>query len=363
LGTQVKRAAKRAQENSWTGDITAESALSSTVLGPLIWLHYQMLRTNKPPMSLEISAVICTHNQAGYLRKSLNSLVHQSFPPGKFEIVVVDNGSIDHTKEIFDEFRHFKNIRYIYEPIIGLSQARNTGWQNSRGKYVAYLDDDAIADRFWLIRITNRFRTLTPKPACVGGRIAPIWETKRPKWLTSELETYVGIINWTDRLIFLGDDGFYLPGSNISYTRTVLKESGGFKTSLGRKGKTLLSNEEILMQHYLKACNLPICYDPEICVYHHIKPLCLKEQWFYDRFYWQGVSDAILEYHIAEQEKKAGQFTYRVIRDIFWFVFYYAKYLQTMYTKSDDRRFLARCWALQWKGRLSANFRMPFEDF
>ena len=117
------------------------------------------------------------------------------------------------------------------------------------------------------------------------------------------------------------------------------------------------------MQHYLKACNLPICYDPEICVYHHIKPLCLKKQWFFDRFYWQGVSDAILEYHIAEQEKKAWQFTYLVIRDIFWFSFYYAKYLKTRYAESEDRYVLARCWALQWKGRLSANFRMPLDDF
>jgi glycosyltransferase involved in cell wall biosynthesis len=324
---------------------------------PRFGFSTQLKRQQITEMSLEISTVICTHNQAGYLRKSLNSLVRQSFPPEKFEIIVVDNRSTDHTKEILDEFSRFKNIRYIYESIIGLSQARNTGWQNSRGEYVAYLDDDAVADQFWLARISNRFKTLTPKPACVGGRIVPIWEAARPKWLTSELETYVGIINWTDRLMFLGDDGFYLPGSNISYQRSILKEIGGFNIALGRKGKTLLSNEEILMQHNLKACNLPICYDPEICVHHHVKPQCLTEQWFYDRFYWQGVSDAILEHQIAEQNNKVRQFTYRVMCDLFWLVFYHAKYLQTRYAE-PDRRVCAGCWVHHWKGRLSADFRI-----
>ena len=87
-----------------------------------------------PPV---ISVVICTHNRAEYLRKSLRSVVKQSFPKDKYEILVIDNASTDTTKEIIElESEKSNKIKYIYEPILGLSQARNTGWLNSNGDYV-----------------------------------------------------------------------------------------------------------------------------------------------------------------------------------------------------------------------------------
>ena len=310
-------------------------------------------------MSTEISAVICTRNQSDYLWKSIDSLVRQTLSKEKYEIIIVDNGSTDSTKEVIKNFAGFEKLHYIHEPIVGLSQARNTGWQNASGEYVAYLDDDAIASTNWLERIYNRFKTLEPRPVCIGGRIMPIWELNRPEWLTKELETYVGIIDWTDTLMFLKDDSFYLAGSNVCYQRRVLQESKGFNTSLGRKGDTLLSNEEILMQRYLMSRDFPICYDPEILVQHHVKAKCLKERWFYKRYFWQGVSNVILEYQISIAERHTWHFLSHFLLDVSHLIFSSAKYAGTKFTKSN-KRVSTKCWNHHWRGRICTNIRIAF---
>ena len=133
-------------------------------------------------MSIRISAIICTLNRAAYLEKAIQSLADQTLPEEQFEIIVVDNGSTDNTKTMVEGFKHLENLRYIYEPIMGLSQARNTGWQNAQGDYVAYLDDDAIACPEWLERIVQAFDTVEPRPGSVGGKVIPVWEAERPAW-------------------------------------------------------------------------------------------------------------------------------------------------------------------------------------
>src|SRR5690349_21431211 len=129
-------------------------------------------------MTIRISAIIPTYNRADYLGNAIQSLIEQTLPIEQYEILVIDNCSTDRTRQIVcEDFAHVPNLRYIYEPVLGLSQARNTGWQQARGDYVAYLDDDAIASSQWLEKILFTFRTVTPIPGCVGGKVEPIWET------------------------------------------------------------------------------------------------------------------------------------------------------------------------------------------
>src|SRR3990172_11341947 len=108
-------------------------------------------------MSIITSAIICTHNRAEYLTKAIQSLVGQSISKDRYEIIVVDNCSTDFTKEVVERFSSKNYIRYIYEPTLGANYARNTGWRNARGKYVAYLDDDTVACHIWLDKILEVF--------------------------------------------------------------------------------------------------------------------------------------------------------------------------------------------------------------
>lgn len=248
-------------------------------------------------MKKKISVAICTLNRADYLRKALKSLTEQTLETDAFEILVIDNNSTDQTKEVAtEEFAHIPNLKYIFEPILGLSQARNTGLKHAESQYIAYLDDDAIASPSWLEKILHAFNTVEPQPGCIGGEVAPIWEAPRPDWLSDGLLPFLTIVNWSKEPCVL-DANKYIAGANMSFPTALLKKIGGFSSELGRKGKQLLSNEEILIRDQLKNKGYTLFYQPDISVKHHVPTRRLAQEWFLSRMYWQGLSDASLLIH------------------------------------------------------------------
>ncbi|UHD15870.1 glycosyltransferase family 2 protein [Thiocapsa bogorovii] len=242
---------------------------------------------------LRISAVVCTHNRVEHLAEVLRSLQEQTLDPERFEILVVDNRSNDGTAALVRDIAEKQsNLRYLLEPEIGLSHARNLGWRNARAPFVAYLDDDAVAAPDWLERISLAFERVLPTPGCVCGRVAPIWGKDRPAWLNDRLGRYFSILERQDPPGWLADNAFC--GANMAFPRAVLAKLDGFDTALGRRGANLLSNEELLMSKRLRASGPGIYYDPAIAVRHHIAAARLTRGWIIRRVYWQGVSDAIV---------------------------------------------------------------------
>lgn len=256
-------------------------------------------------MSIRVSAIICTLNRAACLQKAIQSLVDQTLPKEQYEIIVVDNGSTDNTKATVEGFKRFENLRYIYEPVLGLSQARNTGWQNAEGEYVAYIDDDAIACPKWLESIVTAFETVKPQPGSVGGKVIPVWDIQPPVWFPEAQARAFAIIDWADNPTFLRRGSQFLQGCNVAYRREILRQFGGFSTVLGRKGSGLLGSEEILLQRFLMNKNLGIYYDPQICVEHHISAKGLTKDWVRRRYFSQGVSEQLLQ-HLETGERGAN---------------------------------------------------------
>jgi len=85
---------------------------------------------------MTLSVVIPTYNRADLLTRCLESLMKQEAMPDGVEIIVVDNRSTDHTKETVHDFmarypEH--NVHYVYEPTVGSSIARNTGYKAAGG--------------------------------------------------------------------------------------------------------------------------------------------------------------------------------------------------------------------------------------
>ncbi|GBD39772.1 UDP-Glc:alpha-D-GlcNAc-diphosphoundecaprenol beta-1,3-glucosyltransferase WfgD [bacterium HR37] len=113
----------------------------------------------------EVSVIIPTYNRAGFLRSAIRSVLNQTFQD--FEIIVVDDGSIDcSAKEVVNEFRD-PRIRYIrHEVNRGGSAARNTGIKASRGRYIAFLDDD---DEWLPEKLQKQIEVLYSSPERVGG--------------------------------------------------------------------------------------------------------------------------------------------------------------------------------------------------
>src|SRR5260221_9046489 len=97
-----------------------------------------------------ISIILCTRNRADLFGKSVASVLAQDFPRSAYEIVVVDNGSSDHTRDVAQRYAAEANIRYVLEERVGLCVARNTGWRAASAPYIVLFDDDATVRPGWL---------------------------------------------------------------------------------------------------------------------------------------------------------------------------------------------------------------------
>ncbi len=91
---------------------------------------------------MKVSVVIPTYNCAQYITEAVESVLNQTYKD--FEIIVVDDGSRDNTKEVIK--RYLNKIKYIYQQNSGPSAARNRGIKEAKGEYIAFLD----ADDIWL---------------------------------------------------------------------------------------------------------------------------------------------------------------------------------------------------------------------
>jgi glucosyl-dolichyl phosphate glucuronosyltransferase len=305
----------------------------------------------KKIMNVRISAVICTFNRANYLPKAIQSLVEQSLDASLYEILVVDNCSTDNTKQIVTEtFADVGNLRYVYEPILGVAQARNAGWQNAKGEFVAYLDDDAIASPYWLEKILEVFDTVTPQPACVGGRVNPIWEAEKPDWLPKSLEGLYAIVDYGDRPLVLQQNQFFV-ATNSALPRQILAKMANFNVGLGRKGNNLLSMEENLLQDELRKQGYQLYYHPEIAIAHHIHANRIDPSWMLSRVYWEGISAAIYQiYRESPSNLKRLRLALSKTKKLFKSPVSLISLLQTPH---DPQRFQIKCSALMQIGYIA----------
>jgi len=243
-------------------------------------------------MHLLVSAVVCTHNRATVLRGALASLAAQTLPQGSYEIVVVDNASTDATRDLVTrELTGIAGLRYVFEPQLGVSRARDAGWRAARAPLVAYLDDDAIAAPDWLARAVAGFAELAPRPGCLGGPVLPIWEAPRPAWLPDALLPYLTVLE-LDQGRGPMPRGKFLYGTNSVFPREQLAEIGGFPAGLGPIGTWHRSGEDTFVQKRLRERGLQLWYDPALRVQHRVPAERLSRRWVSRRLYLEGLSRA-----------------------------------------------------------------------
>jgi glycosyltransferase involved in cell wall biosynthesis len=253
---------------------------------------------------LKIAVVICTYNRYELLPKAIDSVIAQNFPINEYEIIIIDNtpdAQIDKGSYFQEKYAHIDNLTYVFETTAGLSNARNVAMKMTKAKYVSYIDDDAITRENWLINLVTAFESFDDV-GVVGGKISPIWEIDRPKWLDDGLVGHVSVVDWGGDLRVANDNEWFA-GANISFRRDVLLKSGGFSTSLGRvgNGNSLMSNEEIQVLEFIKSTGCKAVYAPEAAVDHLVEKKRLRRDWFRRRVAWQATSDFIMDAESAEK--------------------------------------------------------------
>lgn len=266
------------------------------------------------------SVVVCTHNRADLCAGCLEHLVRQDLSPREYEILVIDNRSIDDTRAVVRRYgRNARGVpvRYCYEPELGLSASRNAGMEAARGEIIAFIDDDARAAPGWLRCLRETYARYGAD--VVGGRVELSFPHGRPEWLTGDLEGWLSGLDLGDRPRPVCYPAF-LVGANISFRTEWLGMMGGFDTGLGRKGRALSSGEECELHWRMERAGARVYYSPGAMVTHLVAPERLKRGWFIRRWYHGGRAEVRMRVRFEGRIEALGYFFF-LIRHFFIMLF------------------------------------------
>jgi len=232
---------------------------------------------------LKISVIICSYNRANYIIDAVDSLYNQTVSKDLYEVIVVDNNSVDNTKELCLQYipSHIGyNIYYFEEKQQGASFARNTGVKHSKAQLIAFMDDDAIADKDFIENILRFFET-HPDADGLGGRIIPKYIPGEPKWMSYYVSSLVGNFDYSDKVEEF-KQGKYPLESNMIVKKKDFLEVGGFNTNLpGVVGTLRIGGEGKEFFYKLQDRGKKIYYDPSVRVQHVVEVNKLTREYMY----------------------------------------------------------------------------------
>lgn len=189
------------------------------------------------PHHPDITVVLCTYNRAAMLREALQSLAELQLPDSlAAEVLVVDNASTDETPQVVREVasRSAIPVRSVREPRQGVVHARIRGVSAARGEWIAFFDDDQLADPHWLAEL---HRLAVRKGAlCVGGAV---W-LKLPQGVRRNLSPVCRMLlgETVDRHRERKYDHRFTPGTgNLMLHRSLFEKVGTFDAAFHERGE------------------------------------------------------------------------------------------------------------------------------
>ncbi|MFB6600138.1 glycosyltransferase [Streptomyces diastaticus] len=242
------------------------------------------------------SVIVCVHTEERWqdILDAVASLGAQSLPP--LEILLV----VDHHPVLLERLEH----RFADGPPQvrvmpnagprGLSAGRNTGVGAARGEWVAFLDDDAVADPDWLRHLAAGYAD--PGVLAVGGRTEPRWESgRRPGWFPEEFDwvvgcTYRGHPSGRARVR-------NVLGGNASFRRSAFGLAGGFALGIGRDGgRQPLGGEETEFCVRLTRVrpDAVLLVDDRAVIHHRVPRARERFAYFRSRTWAEGLSKALV---------------------------------------------------------------------
>ncbi|MBN2475161.1 MAG: glycosyltransferase [Pirellulales bacterium] len=241
--------------------------------------------------SPDVSVVVCTYNRAELLRGALESLGKlQTGGRLRYEIVVVDNGSTDHTDRVVEEAiqREEVPIRCIHEPRAGVACARNCAVRLAAGTWIAFFDDDQLAEPDWLLALVATAERTGAR--YVGGAV----RLALPETVLSELpplcrrllgeSVAVAAPCKLHRKLGVGT-------GNLLIHRTVFDQIGPFDESLRAAG------EDTDLTRRVRAAGIEGWFNPSAVVRHVVPTYRLQD----DYFRWTSVRNGT---HLAHRERQ-----------------------------------------------------------
>jgi glycosyltransferase involved in cell wall biosynthesis len=244
--------------------------------------------------AMHFSVVIATYNRASILAETLASIAGLR-PAAPWEVIIVDNHSPDHTRQVVEEAaaRFPVPLRYVLEREQGRSAALNRGFRTATGRILVTTDDDVRVGPEWLDRIHAGLET----HACdyIGGPVRPLWRGSAPRWLprkNGHLWAAIALLDYGPEPL---EFETRVPlGVNMAFRREVIDRVGGFDPRIGRKAGTLLGQEVREWCLRARAGGVKGFYVPDVVVQHLIPAERLTKRYFRRWFFWRGISRALL---------------------------------------------------------------------
>jgi cellulose synthase/poly-beta-1,6-N-acetylglucosamine synthase-like glycosyltransferase len=239
-----------------------------------------------PSVSVVIPA--CSMDRWDSLREAVASVQAQTVPV--LETVVV----IDHNPGLMAKAAsELPGVTVIANAgIRGASGTRNSGAAASRGEMLAFLDDDAIASPNWLESLLQHFKD--PKVVGAGGRLEPLWKTRRPKWFPQEFDWAVGCS-------YTGMPESATMVRNVwSNTMAIRREAfdavGGFRDNFGKIGAWSRPEDTDLCLRVSAECDGggTWIYEPNAIAGHQVPAERTTLSYFLRRCYYEGQGKAAL---------------------------------------------------------------------
>jgi len=200
--------------------------------------------------NLPASVIIPVYNDGARLARCLQALAIQSLGAGRFEAIVVDNGSHDSPEVIVADFPF---ARFLAEALPGSYNARNAGAAVARGTCLAFTDSDCRPDRDWLANAVD-YLDSNPEVSAIGGCIE-LDRTSTP----SAAELYERVYAFRQER-YVGQHGFAAT-ANLVVRRNVFEEVGPFDGA--RK-----SGGDLEWGQRLAAAGHVMRYVPQVVVHH-----------------------------------------------------------------------------------------------
>jgi len=232
-----------------------------------------------------ISIVILTARRAQKLLACLRSIEKQTFR--SFESIVVDNAGEEETRTIINSLS--LSVKLVSAPDApSYAEARNRGLQNARGEYIAFIDDDCVADPAWLSHLYD----IAQNADAVGGMVIPLKKLPFPSWWDQNLNWLVGLS--VPGLLDRESGGLHYPQTaNMMIRKDVLVEEG-FQEIGGefshKKTLSYAGREDVELWRRLRLKGKTCRFSPRAVVYHDIPRSRLSLKYLFRRAFNDGLA-------------------------------------------------------------------------
>ena len=202
------------------------------------------------PTVPKVSVIVCSYNGGQTLEACLRSLKKLNYPD--YEVVLVDDGSKDNTREIVS---HHPWVRTIHQPNMGLSVARNVGAAHATGEIIAYTDSDCMADPDWLYYLVGTL--LSGDYAGVGG---PNISPPAQNWHQACVAAAPG---GPSHVLLSDVVAEHIPGCNMAFHKWAFDKIGGFDPEYRKAG------DDVDFCWRLQQEGQVIAFSPSAIVWHY----------------------------------------------------------------------------------------------